>query len=161
MILGLDFGQTTGWAIGAGDGVIRSGVFELDSDPAKAYRSLQLAMVTVRGWSYGIDLIAYESVPASVHRGGTAAHRWGGYEAIILAYCVQHGMPYLGVPIQTWKRAAGVRSASGPDEALQAARARWPGVEFATADEAVARWVAVAAHRMTAEHAATCGRQAT
>ena len=42
---------------------------------------------------------------------------------------------------------AGLLSGTGADDALLAAKLRWPDVKFASADEAVARWIALAAAR--------------
>jgi hypothetical protein len=146
LILGLDLGTSTGWAVADGPRVTRSGVWRLPpADPSAAYAALrdcleyELSEMPVPG------LVAYEAVPASAHRGGDAAHRWGGFEAIVLAECEARQVRYLGVPIATWKRAAGLRSGTGPAEALAAAHRRWPVPHFETADEAVARWVAIAA----------------
>lgn len=146
LILALDFGASLGWAVADGPSVIDSGARYLGGDVARSYAALRLWIAGDIGASTArAELIAYEAVPASVHRGGIAAHRWGGYEAIVLAECAERKIPYLGVPIQAWKSVANVRTNSGPAAALRAAQRRWPDVDFTTADEAVARFVAIAA----------------
>lgn len=152
MILALDLGTTAGWALVAPSGVVfSSGIWRLPAArPSQAYRELaDYLAAAVAGWPgrdvRSVELVAYEAVPAQAHAGGDAAHRWGGFEALVLAECERTRTRYLGVGIARWKRAAGLRSGSGPAAALAAARARWPGVAFASADEAVARWVGVAA----------------
>ena len=150
LILALDLATTTGWALHDGVDVTRSGVWRLPkAEPAIAYDRLRGQVID------GLceckpDLLAYELVPGSIHKSGDAAHRYGGFEAVVLLECVASLTRYLGIPIATWKREAGVRTGTKDVHALKAARLRWPGVEFKTADEAVARWVAVAAARKVA-----------
>lgn len=144
-ILAFDLGTTTGWAYMHGSW-IESCVIRLPkASPALAYAELAAEIERILNTSPGLDVIAYEAVPAQAHSGGIAAHRWGGYEAILLLTALRWRVPYLGLMPTQWKRAAGLRSRTGPGEALAAARARWPLDTFATADEAVARWIAVAA----------------
>jgi len=144
MILALDLGMTTGWARTTDDGTVySSGVWCMDGwDVPRAYSQIREDIEMRVGT---VSLVAYEDVPASAHRGGDAAHRWGGFEAIVLTACYRHRKQYLGVKPAQWKRVAGLRSGSGPEDALRAAQARWPDHVFATDDEAVARWVALAA----------------
>lgn len=151
MILGLDLGTTTGYALVNGSEVAQSGVLRLPgAEPSRAYSLFREFLEdSLICWhvldARRVDLVAYEAVPAQAHAGGDAAHRWGGWEALLLAECERAGIRYLGVPIARWKKAAGLRSGSSPADALAAARKRWPGYKFATADEAVARWIAVSA----------------
>lgn len=148
-ILALDLGTTTGWALHDGRDVAESGAWRLPkADPAAAYLELGDKLLHLYK-RRSVNLIAYESVPAQAHAGGDAAHRWGGFEAIVLFGCARFQVQYLRVGIATWKRAAGLRAGTGPAEAIAAAQRRWPGVEFAAEDEAVARWVAVAAASRT------------
>ena len=157
LILALDLGLSCGWccarAIGRGVEIAGSGTWDLraiSDDNARRFASLRTSLlVALRDVRY--DLLAFEDVPASAHSGGDAAHVWGALHGVALTCCAETGTRYLGVGIATWKRAAGLRSHSNAAAALAAARRRWPGVDFAAEDEAVARWVAVAAQRMTAE----------
>lgn len=154
MILALDLGTTTGFALHDGRDVVRSGVWRFTaSSPSSAYAELRHDLRLLLFWLPPLDpargeahLLAYEAVPAQAHAGGDAAHRWGGFEAIVLAECEAERVRYLGIRPAAWKRAAGLRSATGEAEALAAAQRRWPGVVFGSEDEAVARFVAVAAH---------------
>lgn len=143
MILAIDLGTTTGWAIGERD-VLTSGVWRLRSDSvAGTYAALRDELREIVA-SAKPSVIAYEAVPGSAHRAGDAAHRWGGLEALVLVAAVDAGARYLGVGIATWKRVAGLRSHSTAADARAAAAARWP-VRLASSDEAVARWVLLAA----------------
>jgi hypothetical protein len=87
---------------------------------------------------------------AQVHSGGDAAHLWGAYYGAVLAACHRRGVRYLGVRPAQWKKTAGLLSRTGEAEALEAARRQWPRVEFASADEAVACYVLLAAREIAA-----------
>lgn len=148
-ILALDLGTTAGWATVSLGGdlpyVSASGVFALPGgDKSRAYRAWRLALdATWTRLRLGV-VVAYEEGPPRVQR-GVAAQRWGGFEAILLDACEARRTPYIGLTPTQWKAHAGVRLASGPDEALRAAQAAWPGHTFRTPDEAVARWIGMAA----------------
>jgi len=144
LILALDLGLQTGFALHDGIDVDRSGVRYLPADHSAAVKSLHEWLRTVVRKN-AVDLIAFEDVPAQAHSGGIAAHLWGAWYGIVLLAARQTGTRYLGVNPATWKRAAELGSGTGEADALRAARARWPRVPFETADEAVARFVAVAA----------------
>lgn len=155
-ILGIDLGTTTGTALLAADGSIVSQTVRLPrANPTAAYLALAGAIDCeierqVKRLGHG-GMVAYEDVPAQAHTAGDAAHRWGGFEAILMMACGRADVPFLGVPPATWKRAAGLGSGTGPAAALLAARGRWADAGIASPDEAVARWIAVAARRMVDE----------
>lgn len=145
-ILALDLGTLTGWAILDGARFRRGGTWDVShAEPADRVHALRAHVLGEL--ACGIDLVAYEHVPAQAHSGGDAAHLWGAWWGIVLLCCADTRTRYLGIRPAAWKRAAGLRSGSKTPEALAAAQRRWPGVEFESADEAVARWVAVAAAR--------------
>lgn len=144
LIVALDLGTTTGCAVHDGVDVVRSGVWRLQkANPPLAYAEMRTMLEVFI--AKGADLIAYEAVPGNIHNSGDSAHRWGGFEAILLAECVATQTRYLPVNPATWKSAAGLGPGTRERHALKAARARWPGHKFETPDEAVARWVAMAA----------------
>lgn len=143
MILSLDLGLSCGWACAPRGTIGSSGTWRLsEGDRARAYAALREELLSdvTRG---DVSLIAYEDVPAQTHSGGDAAHFWGGLEGVVLTVCAETSTRYLGVKPAQWKRAAGLRSATGPAEALVAAKKRWPEWTFTSEDEAVARWVGV------------------
>lgn len=144
-ILALDLGTLTGWATFTPKArpVIRSGVWNL-ADPEPGRRILALRRL-LRAELPGVELLAFEDVPAQAHSGGDAAHLWGAWWGELMATCSERRLRFLGVAPATWKRAADLGAGTDAIDALRAAQARWPGVRFATPDEAVARWVAVAA----------------
>jgi hypothetical protein len=153
VILGLDLGTTTGFAC-LGDLGIVSGVWRFpEAHPSRAYALLRSRLVATFDLAPADarrpHLVAYERVPGQAHVSSDAAHRWGGFEAILLAECERAKIPFLGVGIATWKKEAGLRSGTDAGVALVAAQQEWPKVTFATPDEAVARWIARAARRVS------------
>lgn len=149
MILALDLGTTTGYAL-LGDVGIVSGVWHLPpANPSRAYATLRARLAVALDFPVGDarrpTLVAYEDVPGQAHVSTESAHRWGGYEAILLAECERTRIPFLGIGPATWKKRAGVRSGTDATIAMYAAQKEWPRKKFATPDECVARWVALAA----------------
>ncbi len=150
-ILGVDLGVSCGWALldtETGEFVNSGAVllFARGRDKEDHARYVHLAE-WIRAWvsdeTEGPDLIAYEKVehaPAV-----DSAHSYGGLRGVLLLTAAEHGVRYLGVNVAKVKKAAGLRSHASKDQILAAARARWPGYEFASDDEADARWVALAA----------------
>lgn len=144
-VLGLDLGRSAGWAFLDHGEVVDSCPIVLPADDGRAMVALRNRIRTLLR-RYRPDVIAYEHVPAQAHTGGDAAHLWGAWYGCLMLVCRETGTPYLAIRPAEWKSAAGLLSASGPADALRAARARWPALgEGVTEDESVARWVAVAA----------------
>ena len=54
--------------------------------------------------SNGLDRVVYEQVRR--HTGVDASHAYGGWLAILTAWCEHHVIPYEGVPVGTIKRFA-------------------------------------------------------
>jgi Holliday junction resolvasome RuvABC endonuclease subunit len=61
--------------------------------------------------------------------------------------CERAKIPYTSIPVATIKREATGKGNADKDAMVAAARARWPGFEPATDDEADARFLALAAAR--------------
>jgi crossover junction endodeoxyribonuclease RuvC len=38
------------------------------------------------------------------HKGTKAAHKYGGFQALLTSWCEQHQLPYQGVPVGTIKK---------------------------------------------------------
>ena len=62
----------------------------------------------------GFEAVFLEAVRR--HAGVDAAHAYGGWLAILTAWCEHHGIPYAGVPVATIKR-----HATGKGNAVKAA----------------------------------------
>jgi hypothetical protein len=106
VILALDLGQRTGWAVRNRDGAIASGVHEFR--PGR-FEGGGMIWLRFRGWlqeldgtSGGVGVVVFEEVRR--HLGTTAAHAFGGYLAHLTAWAEANRIPYQGVPVGTIKR---------------------------------------------------------
>ena len=106
--LALDLGTHMGWAAKSTDGVITSGTAEFRNDrwQGGGMRFLRFKqwLTEMKHVSGGIDCVVYEQVRR--HAGTDASHAYGGWLAILSAWCEHHGIPYEGVPVGTIKRFA-------------------------------------------------------
>ena len=106
VILALDLGQHTGWALRNRDGTIVSGVHEFR--PGR-FEGGGMIWLRFRAWlqevdetSGGVGVVVFEEVRR--HLGTTAAHAFGGYLAHLTAWAEANKIPYQGVPVGTIKR---------------------------------------------------------
>ncbi|MEM5429384.1 hypothetical protein [Cupriavidus oxalaticus] len=124
-VLALDLGTTTGWAVATRDGRQKSGSLRLD--PKKlggngrrwiAFREFLTATAREAG---GVQAVYYERVCS--HTGTTAAHVYGGYLAMLEAWCAANNIPMHGVAVATAKKAwTGNGRAKKPDMIAEAER---------------------------------------
>ena len=106
VILALDLGQRTGWAVRNRDGAIASGVHEFR--PSR-FEGGGMIWLRFRAWlqeidetSGGVGVVVFEEVRR--HLGTNAAHAFGGYLAHLTAWAEANRIPYQGVPVGTIKR---------------------------------------------------------
>jgi hypothetical protein len=106
VILALDLGTTTGWAMRTRNDIILSGVRRFR--PSR-FEGGGMRYLRFTGWlddvlSYvgGLDSLFFEEVRA--HAGTNAAHIYGGFLGTLTAWCESHDVPYEGVPVATIKR---------------------------------------------------------
>jgi hypothetical protein len=106
VILALDLGQKTGWAVRNRDGAIASGVQEFR--PGR-FEGGGMIWLRFRSWlqevdetSGGVGVVVFEEVVA--HRGVTASHCYAGFLAHLTAWGEANKIPYRGVPVGTIKR---------------------------------------------------------
>ena len=125
-VLALDFGAATGWALHARDGHITSGTAEFRNDrwQGGGMRFLRFRqwLTEVKHASDGLDRVVYEQVRR--HAGVDASHAYGGWLAILTAWCEHHVIPYEGVPVGTIKRFATGRGNADKAAMIAAMRAR-------------------------------------
>lgn len=133
VMLALDLGTTTGWALRSADRTVASGT--LSFRPSR-YDGGGMRFVRFRSWLDQIDQdagqlteIYFEEVRR--HSGTDAAHLYGGFLATLTAWCEQRGVAYQGVPVGTIKRHATGKGNAGKDEVMAAVRAQG----FAPADD--------------------------
>jgi hypothetical protein len=106
VILALDLGQRTGWAVRNRDGAIASGVQEFR--PGR-FEGGGMIWLRFRAWLQEIDetvggvgVVVFEEVVA--HRGIAASHCYAGFLAHLTAWAEVNRIPYQGVPVGTIKR---------------------------------------------------------
>src|SRR5512132_575484 len=106
VILALDLGQRTGWAMRSRDGAIASSVQEFR--PGR-FEGGGMIWLRFRAWlqevdetSGGVGVVVFEEVRR--HLGTGAAHVFGGYPAHLTAWAEANRIPYQGVPVGTIKR---------------------------------------------------------
>ncbi len=106
VILALDLGHCTGWALRSACGVIASGVAEFRPD---RWQGGGMKFLRFRRWltelkiaAGGLDAMFYEQVRN--HAGVDASHAYGGWLAMLTAWCEHHGIAYEGIPVGTIKR---------------------------------------------------------
>jgi len=105
-ILALDLGTTTGWALHNKEGNIISGTMDFKPDKFECSGMVFLRfrqwLVDLKNAESGIDLIYFEAVRS--HKGTDAAHKYGGFVAILEEFCEHHQIPYKGIPVGTIKK---------------------------------------------------------
>ena len=154
-ILALDLGTTTGWALRAPATPITHGFVSFKSQRFEGGgmrylrfgRWLAELKATVAA-PEGLGAVYVEEVRR--HLGVDAAHVYGGLLATLTAWCEQHQIPYLGVPVGTIKRHATGRGNAGKAEVIAAMRARG----YAVSDDNEADALALL-HWALAQEAAT------
>ena len=106
IIMALDLGTTTGWAIREVQGNITSGTasfktgrFEGGGMPFLRFKHWLTDLKNTLGV---IDAVYFEEVRA--HKGVDAAHKYGGFVAHLTAWCEHHGIPYSGISVGTIKK---------------------------------------------------------
>ncbi len=129
VVLALDLGSTTGWALRGQDGGITSGTMTFK--PSR-FEGGGMRFLRFRGWlaevavlSGGVARVArvvFEEVRA--HAGTDAAHVYGGFLATLTSWCEEHEIPYEGVPVGTIKRFATGRGNADKAAIIAAMRAR-------------------------------------
>lgn len=126
VVLALDLGTTTGWAIRLATGQILSG--SLSFRPSR-FDGGGMRYVRFAGWldamvndTAGLDAVYFEEVRR--HLGVDAAHLYGGFLATLTAWCEHRGIAYQGVPVGTIKRHATAKGNAGKEAVIAAVRER-------------------------------------
>lgn len=124
MILALDLGTKTGFAIGK-EGFVTSGIVEFRND---RYSGGGMRYLRFRRWldetfaAGKFDEVVFEEVRR--HQGVDAAHVYGGLLGTLTAWCEEHNVPYEGVPVGTIKKFA-TGKGNANKEAMIASVRRW------------------------------------
>jgi len=141
-ILAIDLGTQCGWAISP----LESGTGDLSNRKRRSgygmvYLRFRSALDQVLGL---VDLVVYEEVRR--HMGVTAAHRYGGLEAILTEECESRELNYESVPVADIKRMATGKGNSKKDKMIEAAELKWPNIEIVDDNHADALWLLAFAH---------------
>ena len=125
-ILALDLGTHTGWALHHLDGTITSGTVQFQP---QRFEGGGMRFLRFKRWlnevlsvSNEINAVYFEEVRR--HAGVDAAHAYGGFLGQLTAWCEQHRIPYLGVPVGTIKKHATGKGNASKDDMIAAVRAR-------------------------------------
>ena len=126
VLLALDLGTTTGWAMRTADGVVTSGAATFK--PGR-YDGGGMRYLRFRGWleelrrcAGDIQSIHFEEVRR--HAGVDAAHIYGGFLATLTGWCEHRVIPYQGVPVGTIKKFIADRGNADKQAVIDAVRAR-------------------------------------
>ena len=126
VILALDLGTTTGWALRSANGPVAHGFVSFKSQRFEGggMRYLRFGKwldqtLEVTG---GIDVVYFEEIRR--HAGTDAAHVHGGLLATLTAWCEGQSIPYGGVPVGTWKRHACGKGNADKQAVISAMRER-------------------------------------
>jgi Holliday junction resolvasome RuvABC endonuclease subunit len=103
IILALDLGTTTGWAIKSPAG-IHSGsqCFQSKRHEGAGMRYLRFKRWLTEIKQSGITEVYFEEVRR--HVSTDSAHVYGGFMAVLTAWCEQHEIPYSSVAVGTIKK---------------------------------------------------------
>ena len=125
VVLALDLGTTTGWAMRTMDGQFAHGFASFKPSRYEGggmrYLRFKRWLGELRQLATDIHSIYFEEVRR--HAGVDAAHVYGGLLATLTAWCEHHNLPYQGVPVGTIKRHATGKGNAGKDEVIQAMQA--------------------------------------
>ena len=152
VILGLDLGTNTGFALMCNGKILQSGTVKLWRAPQPVEQRWvtfwnTVASLLARSIELtGVDpVVAYESVHS--HRGTRAAHVYGGLRAVL--ECVCNDVETLAIPVATWKKLSVGKGNANKDAYIRWASSHF-GIRFDSRneDECAALGVAVAARKM-------------
>jgi len=125
VLLALDLGTTTGWALLTREGDIAHGFasFRPQRFEGGGMRFLRFKrwLSELKAIAHDIHAVYFEEVRR--HAGVDAAHVYGGLMATLTAWCEHQNIAYLGVPVGTIKKHATGKGNAGKAEVITAMRA--------------------------------------
>ncbi|BET37265.1 crossover junction endodeoxyribonuclease RuvC [Wolbachia pipientis] len=121
--LTLDLGKQTGWSI-LHNGVIQSGS---ESFHTSRFSGGGMHFLNFRSWLNemkekfpSIETVYFEEVRR--HLGTDAAHCYGGFLAVLSAWCEENNIPYQGVNVKTIKRFIAGNGNASKSEVIEAVK---------------------------------------
>jgi hypothetical protein len=125
VVLSIDLGTTTGWAMKPLDGQIAHGFASFKPGRFEGggmrYLRFKRWLSELKGIATDIHTVYFEEVRR--HAGVDAAHVYGGLLATLTAWCEHQNIPYQGVPVGTIKRHATGKGNASKEEVICAMRA--------------------------------------
>ena len=125
VLLALDLGTTTGWALLTREGDIAHGFasFRPQRFEGGGMRFLRFKrwLSELKAIAQDIHAVYFEEVRR--HAGVDAAHVYGGLMATLTAWCEHQNIAYLGVPVGTIKKHVTGKGNAGKAEVITAMRA--------------------------------------
>ena len=126
VVLCLDLGTSTGWAIHSKQGVITSGTISFKNDRWQGggmrFLKFNRFLEELNDNTGPISMVFFEEVRR--HMGVDAAHAYGGFLAHLTAWCEQQNIAYEGVPVGTIKRHATGKGNANKTMMMESARNR-------------------------------------
>ena len=101
-VMGIDLGKQTGIALIV-HGITAAEVVTLDGDFGQRYGQLYHQLYNAQLPYTDLDLLVYEEPPYVKNR--QVYNELSGYEAVVILFCEQRGIPWLGVNNRTLKKA--------------------------------------------------------
>lgn len=126
VILALDLGTSTGWALRNEYGSIISGTAHFKprrfEGGGMRYLRFKHWLTETKNVTGSISAVYFEEVRR--HAGVDAAHAYGGFLAHLTAWCEHHQIPYEGVPVGTIKRHATGKGNADKDAVIAVIKAK-------------------------------------
>lgn len=126
VVLALDLGTRTGWALRSAEGLITSGTehFRPQRFEGGGMRYLRFKrwLTEIKAAAGDIDEVYFEEVRR--HLATDAAHAYGGFLAVLTSWCEHHGIAYQGVPVGTIKKYATGKGNADKAAMIEAMRSR-------------------------------------
>ena len=125
IVLAIDLGTTTGWALRARDQQIAHGFISLKPQRFEGggmrFLRFKRWLSELKGVAIDVHAVYFEEVRR--HAGVDAAHVYGGLMATLTTWCEHHKVPYQGVPVGTIKKHATGKGNASKDDVIAAMRA--------------------------------------
>lgn len=124
VVLAIDLGTTTGWALRTKDGQIAHGFASFKPQRFEGggmrYLRFKRWLTEIKVLATDIHAVYFEEVRR--HAGVDAAHVYGGLMATLTTWCEHHNIAYQGVPVGTIKKHATGKGNAGKAEVMAAMR---------------------------------------
>ena len=124
VVLAIDLGTTTGWALRSKDGQIAHGFASFKPQRFEGggmrYLRFKRWLTEIKALATDIHAVYFEEVRR--HAGVDAAHVYGGLMATLTTWCEHHNIAYQGVPVGTIKKHATGKGNAGKGEVIAAMR---------------------------------------